>query len=81
MRLRDVLVSLDNAPTHCFYKTKDHISKLGLRVMYLPPYSPNFAPVEILFKIVKGKMRFFQFNTCVDFSKEFGTYQIQYNIS
>ena len=76
MRLKDVLVTLDNAPTHCSYKTKDHISKLGLRVMYLPPYWPTFSPVEILFKIVKGKMRSSQFNTSVDFSKESGTYQI-----
>ena len=40
---------LDNAPTHWALKTREYLESLKIRVMYLPPYSPTLAPIELLF--------------------------------
>ena len=42
----DVIITLDNAPIHCSIKTKAWAAKLRLSLEWLPPYTPNFAPVE-----------------------------------
>ena len=46
---------LDNCNTH--KKIDDAIAERGFRVLYLPPYSPQFQPVELAFSKVKGLFR------------------------
>ena len=44
---------LDNATVHSVNMTKTVAYLLGLRLKFLPPYSPNLAPVEIVFGVMK----------------------------
>lgn len=39
-------VVMDNASFHKSQKTKDLIESVGCKVIFLPPYSPNFNPIE-----------------------------------
>ena len=45
---------MDNASIHSSKKTSRAIAELGLRIELLPPYSPNLAPVELVFGITKN---------------------------
>lgn len=53
---KDTIVVLDNAPTHTSRRFKEHIKiweEKGLRIFYLPPYSPQLNPIEQLWKFMK----------------------------
>ena len=45
LRPGDVVV-LDNLPVHQVAGMRERAEVWGARVLYLPPYSPDFAPVE-----------------------------------
>ena len=50
------VVVLDNASFHKSRRFKEHISKWqekGLYLFYLPPYSPQLNPIEILWRFIK----------------------------
>ena len=47
------LVILDNASIHHAKVVKDYMKKEGLNVAYIPQYSPEMAPVEHYFSILK----------------------------
>ena len=72
-KLRDILFTMDNAAIHWSAKTKSHYENLGLKVAYLPPYWPALAPVELLFKIIKTKIRSMSYSNNVDYLKDSGT--------
>src|SRR5438128_3815471 len=44
---------LDNAKIHHGGEWVSIVEGLGGRVLYLPPYSPNFNPIEIAFAVIK----------------------------
>ena len=48
---------MDNATIHHSMKTVNVIKNLSLQVMYLLAYSPELAPVEKFFRLVKNKLR------------------------
>ena len=41
----DVVV-MDNLPSHKVKGIEEAIESRGARLMYLPPYSPDFSPIE-----------------------------------
>ena len=41
------VVILDNATFHKSSKTKELIESSGCEILFLPPYSPDFNPIEI----------------------------------
>jgi len=45
LRRGDVIV-LDNLPAHKDPRVVDLCAARGVRVLYLPPYSPDFSPIE-----------------------------------
>lgn len=47
------MVVLDNLATHKVLGVKEAIEAVGARVEYLPPYSPDFNPIENLWSKVK----------------------------
>ena len=52
----DTIVVIDNAPTHTSKKFKEHIKiweDKGLRIFFLPPYSPQLNHIEQLWKFMK----------------------------
>ena len=49
------LVITDNARIHKTHKTQTLIQACGAKVLYLPPYSPDYNPVEHLFANIKKR--------------------------
>lgn len=66
-------VVMDNAAFHRSKETKNLIESAGCRLLFLPPYSPDFNPIEHQWAILKRKFRkhkhkFSTFNEAVDYA-------------
>ena len=51
------VVIMDNLPAHKTAGVRDAIDAAGAGLLYLPPYSPNFNPIENAFAKLKALMR------------------------
>jgi len=51
-----IYLVLDNAAYNRARVVKSLAKKLGIRLIYLPPYSPNLNPIERLWKFMKKKI-------------------------
>ena len=58
---------LDNAAFHKTSKTKELVEKSGCQLLYLPPYSPDFNPIEQQWAILKHRIRTIQPDPGLDF--------------
>ena len=47
----------DNATIHKGGNIKALITKAGCRLLYLPPYSPDFNPIELAWALLKRRIR------------------------
>ena len=56
LRRGDVLV-LDNLPVHKLGGLQQELSRRGVEVLFLPPYSPDSPPVEQAWSKLKIKLR------------------------
>jgi transposase len=54
---RGQIVVMDNLQVHKMKRVKDLIEGAGAEVLFLPPYSPDFSPIEEAFSKVKGILR------------------------
>jgi transposase len=61
-RAGDVLV-MDNLSIHRDPKVIAKISQAGVRVLFLPPYSPEFNPIELYWSSFKSTLRRFEART------------------
>ena len=50
-------VIMDNLPAHKVRGVRDAIEAAGAKLLYLPPYSPNFNPIEMAFAQLKALLR------------------------
>jgi transposase len=48
---------MDNLQVHKSARVKELIEEAGAEVLFLPPYSPDFSPIEEAFSKVKGILR------------------------
>lgn len=62
LRRGDVLV-LDNLPVHKLGGLQQELARRGVEVLFLPPYSPDFTPVEQAWSKLKTKLRHAQART------------------
>jgi len=51
------IVVLDNLSAHKVSGVREAIEAAGARLLYLPPYSPDFNPIEQLFAKLKALLR------------------------
>ncbi len=51
------IVVLDNLPAHRVSGIRERIEAAGARLLYLPPYSPDFNPIEMAFAKLKALLR------------------------
>jgi transposase len=58
---RTVLI-LDNASVHNKLRLYELADDYGFRLIFLPPYSPDFNPIEKFWANVKNRMRLFMHN-------------------
>jgi len=56
LRPGDVVI-MDNLPAHKVTGVRDAIEDTGARLIYLPPYSPDFNPIEMAFSKLKAALR------------------------
>ena len=50
-------VIMDNLPAHKVAGVREAIEAAGAKLVYLPPYSPDFNPIEMAFSKFKALMR------------------------
>jgi transposase len=51
------IVILDNLGAHKVAGVREAVAAVGARVLYLPPYSPDFNPIEQAFAKLKSLLR------------------------
>ena len=56
LRPGDVVI-LDNLATHKIRGVRDALEAVGTRLLYLPPYSPDFNPLERMWSKIKQLLR------------------------
>jgi transposase len=54
---RGDVVILDNLPAHRAAGVREAIEQVGAKLMFLPPYSPDFNPIENAFSKLKALLR------------------------
>jgi transposase len=54
---KDACVVMDNAKIHFGEMVREVIEEAGASLMYLPPYSPEFSPIENFWSKVKAILR------------------------
>lgn len=54
---KEKVITLDNCPIHFSKEITRAITKKGAKIIYLPPYSPDFAPIENFWSKVKSILR------------------------
>ena len=54
---RGDVVILDNLPAHKGSRVREAIKAAGASLLYLPPYSPDFNPIENAFAKLKALLR------------------------
>ena len=60
---------IDNASWHKTKKVKDFCEKNSITLFFLPPYSPEFNPIERVWSFLKSKVRQRFFSTADSFRK------------
>ena len=56
LRRGDVVI-LDNLSTHKIRGVREALEAAGARLLYLPPYSPDFNPIEPMWSKIKQILR------------------------
>lgn len=51
------IVILDNLPAHKPVAIREAIEAAGAAMLFLPPYSPDFNPIELAFSKIKALLR------------------------
>ena len=51
------VVILDNLSAHKSAGARTAVEAVGARLLFLPPYSPDFNPIELAFAKVKARLR------------------------
>ena len=67
----DIVVG-DNLSSHKVSGVAEAIESVGAQVLYLPPYSPDFNPIEQVFSKLKTMLRKLKSRTMEDLWKNFG---------
>jgi transposase len=54
---KEIVIILDNASIHRSKKTKEFLERhKHIHLLHLPPYSPEYNPVELFWKWIKPKV-------------------------
>lgn len=56
LKFGDIVV-MDNLPAHKISAVRTAIEAAGAKLLYLPPYSPDFNPIEMAFAKIKARLR------------------------
>jgi transposase len=73
---KKAIMQADNARIHISKETRRVAAKIGIRFRFLPPYSPEYAPVELVFGLIKSKFREKSSTKRINFGKAEGMIEI-----
>jgi transposase len=59
-------VIMDNLPAHKVQGVQEAIEGVGANLRYLPPYSPDFNPIEMVYSKLKALLRAAEVRTMPD---------------
>ncbi len=62
LRRGDVVI-MDNLSSHKRQRTRELIERAGAKLVFLPPYSPDLNPIEMVFSKIKQKLRSLAYRT------------------
>ena len=51
--IKNIVVILDNFSSHRAKSTIDYANEIGIKLVFLPPYSPDLNPIEYIWKSIK----------------------------
>ena len=60
---KDDIVIMDNLRSHHVKEVKETLEKAGIHFLYLPPYSPDLNPIEMLWSKIKAILRSLEIRT------------------
>jgi transposase len=66
------IVVMDNLPAHKVTGVRQIIESAGAKLLYLPPYSPDFNPIEMAFSKLKAGLKKAALRTIDELWKEIG---------
>ena len=72
--LENTVFILENATINSSLKHKKLFTLLKLNIYYLPPYSLELVAIELLFNIIKSKIRSKYSDIAIDLCEESGRY-------
>ncbi|NJO52354.1 MAG: IS630 family transposase [Leptolyngbyaceae cyanobacterium RM2_2_4] len=53
------VIVMDNLSSHKMEGIKELVEEKGARIEYLPPYSPDFNPIEMMWSVIKAFVRLY----------------------
>ena len=71
------IVIMDNVKFHSSSKAVKAIEDTGANIIFLPPYSPEFSPIENMWSKVKQTLRKLEPRSCMEFRKAIKTVFLQ----
>lgn len=57
------IVVMDNLRCHKTHEVEKELAKAGVRTLFLPPYSPDLNPIEMMWSKIKALLRKWKANT------------------
>jgi len=48
---------MDNVPFHKIKAVEEMVTATGVEIIYLPPYSPDFSPIELMWSKIKSVLK------------------------
>lgn len=54
---------MDNLRCHKTHEIEKELAKAGVRTLFLPPYSPDLNPIEMMWSKIKALLRKWKANT------------------
>lgn len=68
------VVVIDNVSIHTNARIEEVFRNHGCRVLYLPPYSPDYNPIELTFSVLKAWIRRYFHKIWLIFQGNFGSF-------
>ena len=62
------VIVMDNYSIHKGAETKDILEKAGCDILFLPPYSPDYNPIENYWAVIKSRIKKIK-NKCDSFNQ------------
>lgn len=73
------IVVMDNLSSHKVQGVLEALDAVGAKVLYLPPYSPDFNPIEMVFSKLKSLLRKFKERTLDALWNRIGSLMVEFS--